>query len=113
MSTEVAADGMAAIEDKNRTESTFIGTLIYTLTASLSGQWTGAGGVVLSSCPIASMIRRHTASPAQSPASAASSYRAFDVGFIAVAIQHQGGDAPDVDLRDHPRKAIRLGCIDG
>jgi hypothetical protein len=51
MSTEVAADGLAAIEDMNRTESIFIGTLIYTLTASLSGQWTGPGGVVLSSCP--------------------------------------------------------------
>ena len=42
---------------------------------------------MFSSCPIASIIRRHTASPALSPASA--------------AFQHQIGDAPDIDLRDH------------
>ena len=39
------------------------------------GQCSGPGGVVFSSGPIASILRRQTASPAQSPASASSSAR--------------------------------------
>ena len=34
-------------------------------------------------------------------------YRAFCRGLIAVAFQHQVGDAPDVDLGDHARKSYR------
>src|SRR6516162_3534502 len=66
-------------------------------------QCSGLGGVVFSSCPIASIIRRQIASPAQLPASASSSARIalFYIRLVAVTFQHQVGDAPDVNFRDH------------
>jgi hypothetical protein len=33
-------------------------------------------------------------------------YRTLRLGLIAVALEHQVGDAPDVDFRDHTRQAI-------
>ena len=63
---------------------------------------------MFSSCPIASIIRRQIASPAQLPASASSSARIalFYIRLVAVTFQHQVGDAPDVNFRDHARQVI-------
>ena len=35
--------------------------------------------------------------------------RAFRLRLVAVALEHQVGDAPDVDLRDHPGRLPREG----
>jgi hypothetical protein len=62
---------------------------------------------VFSSCLIASIIRRQT--PRQSnrpPRKVLPPYRAFDVRLIAVAFQHQVGDAPDVNLWDHADRLL-------
>ena len=63
---------------------------------------------MFSNCPLASIMRRQIASPAQSPGSAKlfRPYRAFYIRLIAVAFQHQVGDTPDIDLRDHARQII-------
>ena len=39
------------------------------------------------------------------------SYRTFYVSLIAVAFQHQVGDAPDVNFRDHAQQVIGQRCM--
>jgi len=41
------------------------------------------------------------------------SQRDLNVGPIAVALEHQMGHVPDVDLEDYVGKAIRATSIDG
>jgi hypothetical protein len=69
-------------------------------------QCTGAGGVLFTSCPIASVTRRQTAAPALSPFAGKlrRPYRTLRLSLIAVVLKHQVGGAPDVDLRDHARR---------
>jgi hypothetical protein len=63
---------------------------------------------VFVSCSTASMIRRHTAMPAASPAAPSLSARlALRRGRVAVPPNHQIDGAPDVDLGYHAAKARR------
>jgi len=39
--------------------------------------------------------------------------RAFRLGLVAVALEHQVSDVPDVDLRYHDGKATRLTSTEG
>jgi hypothetical protein len=55
--------------------------------------------------PTASLIRRQGAAPLGSPSAAGSSARgAFLKRLLAVALKHQAGGTPDIDLGHHARK---------
>jgi hypothetical protein len=66
-------------------------------------QCTGPGGVHVHEPPDCTRDLRQTATPAASPTSQSfiGPSRAFHLGLIAVALEHQVGDTPDVDFPDH------------
>jgi hypothetical protein len=71
-------------------------------------QCSGPGGVVFTSCPIASMTRRHTAAVViASLREFVDPSGAFRHGVVAVMLEHQVGDAPDVDLGYHAANGRR------
>ncbi len=75
-------------------------------------QCNGPDGVVLASWPTAAMIRRHTAAPLVLLSEKLIGARdAFVERFLAVALEHQAGGAPDVDRWYHGKGLSPMGSV--
>jgi len=76
------------------------------------GQWSGPAGVWFASWPTASVIRRHSLTfVIVLRGELVGARGAFLKGFVAVALEHEGGGAPDVDVGYHTGKVAGLGSL--